>query len=289
MTVPQSLPRPPPLRGRELLGFVAFSHGWTWTFWWLAAQSGESIWQPPALHLFMVGGAGILLAGMVMTAAVHGAAGLRDLLRRTLDPRLVPVRWWPVIVVFYPAVTCVTAVIAALAGVSQPIDLGLAAARLVDPFGLIAMVGFVLVVGPLPEEIGWRGFLQDRLQTRYAALAASLSIGVAWWVWHLPLFALPGYFEAFGAETPTPLGFLANILPAAVLYAWVYLNTNRSVLAAILFHFMENFSSVFLGMAEDARPIRFVVLLAITLFVVWRWGGGTLRGTRPDSDRKPAE
>jgi uncharacterized protein len=212
-----------------------------------------------------------------MSRVTYGAAGLRDLTRRIVDPRLIPGHWWLVILLFYPAATLTAGAIAALFGVSSPLDLGGAAARVADPLGLLAMIAFILVIGPLPEEVGWRGYLQDRLQARWSALAASLMIGLVWWVWHLPLFALPGYFDAFGTTAPTQLGFLANIMPAAILYAWVYLNTNRSVLAAILFHFMENFSSEFLGIADEARPYRFVLMASIAVLVVWRWGPATLR------------
>ena len=63
----------------------------------------------------------------------------------------------------YPALAFVAAAVAALFGVSQPLDLGGAAA----------------------EEIGWRGYLQDRLQVRWSALAASLMIGLIWWPDHV--------------------------------------------------------------------------------------------------------
>jgi membrane protease YdiL (CAAX protease family) len=37
-----------------------------------------------------------------------------------------------------------------------------------------------MVVMPLVEEPGWRGFALPRLQTRFGALAASLILGVLW-------------------------------------------------------------------------------------------------------------
>ena len=68
---------------------------------------------------------------------------------------------------------------------------------------------------PLPEEIGWRGYLLDRLQERWNALTASLVLGLVCWTWHLPLFVLPGYFDAFGRAAPTPLDRLYGILQSA--------------------------------------------------------------------------
>jgi membrane protease YdiL (CAAX protease family) len=285
MTRTESVPGPaharqqPALRARHVVGFLALSHGWTWAFWGAAALRGGSVWEMPTTILLYVGGVGVLLAGIAMTHAVRGADGLRDLGRRTADPRRIGARWWAVILLLYPALTFAAAGIAMAAGVTgRPLDLAGAAARIADPAALLSTAAFILILGPLPEEIGWRGYLQDRLMARWSALAASLLVGLAWWSWHLPLFVLPGYFDAFGRAAPTPLDFLYNIMPAAVLYAWVYLNTDRSVLAAILFHFMENFSSEMLGIAEAVRPVRLALIVALLILIVWRRGPAPPRG-----------
>jgi uncharacterized protein len=253
---------------RHVFGFLAFSHGWTWGWWAAAAWSGDTVWEWPAAGLFYVGGAGVLMGGVVMTGVLSGRAGLQELGRRTVDPRRVPAAWWAVILLFYPLLAFASAGLAmAFGATSQPLDLPGATARLADPFGLLAMAGFLLILGPLPEEIGWRGFLQDRLQTRWNPLASALAVGVAWWIWHLPLLVLPGYFDAFTRSTPTPLDFLFNIMPAAVLYAWVFNRTGRSVLAVIVFHFMENFTSEFLGVADAMRPHRLGLMIALAALV----------------------
>lgn len=266
-------------RGVHLFGFLTLSHAWTWAFWGLAAVSGESVWDWPGVAFFYVGGAGILLAGVVLTYVVGGRGALADLAGRAIDPRRVSARWWAVIFLFYPVVALVSAGLAAwIGGVAGPLNLAGAVERIADPAGLAVMVGFVLLVGPLPEEIGWRGYLQEHFQARgRSALAAALLVGGFWWTWHLPLLVLPGYFDAFGRSAPTALDLLLNILPAAVLYAWIYLETGRSVLAAILFHFMENFTSEFLGLAAAVRPYRLAILVLAVLFIVVRTGPRALR------------
>ena len=175
-----------------------------------------------------------------------------------------------------------SAALAGAAGISAaPLDLPGALERLSHPSRLLGMALFILIIGPLPEEIGWRGYLLDRLQLRWNALVASLVLGVVWWSWHLPLFMLPGYFDAFGQLKPTPLEFLFGILPAAILYTWVYNNTGRSVLAVILLHFMQNFSSELLGIAPEARPILLALTTVLAIGVVAWWGPRTLRRGKP--------
>jgi uncharacterized protein len=260
---------PSPVRPAELLGFLAFSHGWTWAWWGAAAAAGESVWDWPASALFYVGGAGVFLGGVMMTGVVSGGVGLRDLGRRTLDPRPIPGRWWVTLLLFYPLLTLAAAGVAVALGVTdRPLDLPAAADRMANPVGLVSMMVFLFGVGPLPEEIGWRGFLQDRLQARWTGLAAALAIALVWWVWHLPLLVLPGYYDAFGRSAPAPLDFLWNLIPAAILYAWIFNRTHRSVLAVIVFHFMENFTSEFLGVADAMRPHRLALMVGAAVVVV---------------------
>jgi uncharacterized protein len=271
-----------PRQSRDVLPFLVFSHGWTWGFWALAGAMGETVWEWPGSLLFYVGGAGVFLGGWVMAGVLYGREGLRELAVRILDPRRIPVRWWTLVLLLFPVLT-VTASIAAVAGDVTQVSLGLrgAGARLLDPTSLAAFVLFILIIGPLPEEIGWRGYLLDRLQLRWNALAASLVLGVIWWSWHLPLFALPGYFDAFGRAPPTPWDFLWGILPAAVLYTWVYNNTGRSVLAVIVLHFMHNFTGEFLGMDEAVRSIRLGLEWGVAITAVVFWGPRTLRRQEP--------
>lgn len=279
----------PPAPLRDILLFLAFSHGWTWGFWGLAATTGETVWEWPASILFYVGGAGVFLGGLVMTGMMYGAAGLKELGRRAVDPRRVPARWWALILLLFPALTVAAGLVAVAADLTPvPLDVRGAGARLLDPASFLAFAFFILVIGPLPEEVGWRGYLLDRLQLRWNALAASLLLGLIWWSWHLPLFGLPGYFDAFARASPTPWDFLWGILPAAVLYTWVYNNTGRSVLAVIVLHFLHNFTGEFLGMDDPVRPVRLVLEWGVAVAAVALWGPRTLRRDEPlDSPPTP--
>ncbi len=190
-----------------------------------------------------------------------------------------------VILLLFPVLTVTASIVAVSGGVtSVPLDLRGAGTRLLDPASFAAFALFILVIGPLPEEIGWRGYLLDRLQLRWKALGASLVLGVIWWTWHLPLLGLPGYFDAFGRAPPTALDLLWGILPAAVLYTWVYNNTARSILAVIVFHFMHNFTGEFLGIDESVRLIRLVLEWGAAIVVVIFCGPRTLRRGDPLED-----
>jgi membrane protease YdiL (CAAX protease family) len=59
--------------------------------------------------------------------------------------------------------------------------------------------GFViqLILFQLAEEIGWTGFFQDRLRSRYGPLRLCAVVAFFWAVWHMPDFFVD---EGWGLE-----------------------------------------------------------------------------------------
>jgi uncharacterized protein len=262
--------------------FFAISHGFSWGFWIAAALlAGGSIWESPARWLVYVGGLGPLIAGVAMTYGVGGRAGLRDLAARIVDPRRIPARWLAVALLL-PVISMGLAVgAAALAGdLATAVDAGQLRELLPRPVALLGFAAFVLVFGPIPEEIGWRGYALDAMQARWSALTASLLLGVAWALWHGPLFFIGGYYGATGP--PDPLHFTLALLVHSVLYTWIYNHTGRSVLVAILFHFMINFVGMLVEGVPRVEWTRTGFAAVVAMAVVVYWGrGGPRRVTAP--------
>jgi membrane protease YdiL (CAAX protease family) len=180
-----------------------------------------------------------------------------------------------------PAVKLSAGGFAVLFGVTDaPFNLVDATTLLARPGEFLMYLGFLLLLGPLPEEIGWRGYLLDRLQLRFSALGASLLLGITWFAWHGPLFFMTGYYARAG-EAPEPLQFGAMILLISVLYTWIHNHTGRSVLAAILFHFSVNAAGELLDAPDSVAAYEAYLTAALALFVLWGWGAETLRGREP--------
>lgn len=94
-----------------------------------------------------------------------------------------------------------------------------------DAQRLVAMVVF-----PLGEEIGWRGFALPRLQERLGGVRASFVVGTGWCVWHAMMFDLAG----------AGLHWLVFLLPffiaGSVFFTWLWNRTGGSLLIAVLAH-----------------------------------------------------
>ena len=81
------------------------------------------------------------------------------------------------------------------------------------------------VIPALGMEVGFRGFALPRLQRRYNALSASTLIAVAWAVWSLPLYVLPGTYLA-GFSLPI---YVLLLLVVSVFLTYVYNSTSGSI------------------------------------------------------------
>ena len=88
--------------------------------------------------------------------------------------------------------------------------------------------------------------------------------------------------------------FLLMVPLGAIVMTWVYNNTRRSILSAVLLHFFQNFSLDLLSGLHGALPTGYWALFAGTLgllavAIVAGWGGRTLTGRRrPARARGPS-
>jgi membrane protease YdiL (CAAX protease family) len=103
---------------------------------------------------------------------------------------------------------------------------------------LVAMIGFNLILGPLGEELGWRGYFQDRLNPKIGWLAASVLVGAIWFVWHLPLWTI----DSPHAQIALSL-YAGHVMCYAVIIGAAYTLSGGSILPAILIHLTVNLAA----------------------------------------------
>ena len=89
----------------------------------------------------------------------------------------------------------------------------------------------VALIGPV-EELGWRGVALPLLQQGFAPLWASLILGAAWGLWHLPAFRLSGTPQSAWCFGPYVLGVLA----LGVIVTPMFNAARGSLLIPMVFH-----------------------------------------------------
>jgi membrane protease YdiL (CAAX protease family) len=204
---------------------------------------------------------GSAVPAFIVTAALRGSAGVREFFHRCLRWR-VGIRWYLLAVLAPTSITLLLAT--ALAGTAP---LTAVAEDWPTFFTLILpSLAFAFVLSNFYEEIGWTGFLLDRVQDRYRPMKAAAIVSVPFALAHIPGFIVEGGSVVDGLVI---LGVLfIPQLASRIIAAWFYNNTNRSVLIVGLFHSAYNvttqaeFSGAFLPVSDD---IRFLILVAVPI------------------------
>ena len=176
-----------------------------------------------------------LLAALLLTWAADGFSGVRRLLTGLFVWR-VRLRWYAVALFLYPFLSVVSIVaLFTFRGELPPVH----AADI--RWGLLRWnVGFylgpMLLYTTLYEEVGWRGFLQPRLQRRYSPLLSALFVAIVWSLWH-------GWRLVDGLDDPlSHVRFLLHCIVHSVVFAWLLNGARRSLLLVGLAHFSVNFA-----------------------------------------------
>jgi membrane protease YdiL (CAAX protease family) len=248
--------------------------GWSWLFWIPAAVLGISIQTTAGEVLGLLGLLGPMLAGIGFTYLTQGKEGRRDYWSRIIDLKRIRAKWYLVIFLLVPVLMTLTALLDLLSGGSLAAFEEAAAPFISEPWSLIPFVLNTFFIGPFPEELGWRGYVLDRLQTKWNALVSSLILGMVWALWHLPLFFIKDTWQYNHAGWLAL--FMIGIIPLAVVFTWIFNNTGRSIIAAILFHFMVNFTGQFLNLTIRTDFYSTLLWIIAAIVVTMIFGTRTL-------------
>lgn len=124
---------------------------------------------------------------------------------------------------------------------------------------------FILLFGPVPEELAWRGIAFDALSERSYYKAQFIVAGL-WALWHLPLFFIPGSYQAeLGLFSTEFWLFFVMILPVSIITGYIYLKSRRSILMAVLFHYAVNISGEIFESSPTGRLISTAIYIVIAI------------------------
>lgn len=132
------------------------------------------------------------------------------------------------------------------------------------PWGLVLWFPF----GAVGEELGWRGYLQKRLDRQMTGLTSSMVVGVLWALWHVGMYQNGALYMV--------LFVLVMISYTVVLYALVH-DVGFNLLVAALFHLVINLTNLF-----SFDVISEVTFMAVNA-VVWAAIAAAVYATRRPS------
>lgn len=215
----------------------------------LAPVNALSVWGP--------GFAAILLSLLTV-----GKTGVQELFHQIRRWR-VGFQWY-IFILFFPVGQWVVARALDIV-LGQSYELG--ASPILSEFGpeqaimLPIVIAFAFPNG-LGEELGWRGFALPKLQAKYNALISSVIIGLFWGIWHIPHWISQGL-----DLSALPLS-VVYLVPVAILFTWVYNNTDGSLLLVWLLHASMAITELFVPQLPTPTEKILTLLVAILIVIV---------------------
>ena len=247
--------------------FFILALGWSWLFWIPLIFLKLVFNTMPGIILYSIGGLGPALSAIYLVRTTQGKDERREFWQRVIDYKRVPWRWL-LASLFIPLLIAIFTVLIAPFFTTeysnwQPLWLVFQ-----NPLIFVFFLVSTLLFGPLPEEIGWRGYGLESLQMKYSAVQSSLIVGLFWSLWHIPLFLTND--SAFAATYPlfSPRFWLwgISLLSISIIMTWIFNHTGKSTLTAILFHFSMSATSGFFSFQSQMQSF---MLIGFALFAIF--------------------
>ena len=243
--------------------FFALAYLFTWIFWIPAIFLPESI--SPLLMLI-----GLMAPAIVSTVFIMLSKS--DALKQDFKNKIIgfyKVKWlnvvWAVIVF---------AIIIAIS-----ILLSLAFGQSINQFSLtenfsftgvgIAGAFITITIASIIEEVGWKGYCEDSIGNYMNWFWESMIFGVLWSFWHFPLIFIQGTYQAGLMVNPLyVVNFFVSGIPMGFVITWVYLESDRSILACMIFHFFVNFMQEKIALTPETKCLETIVITGVTIIIV---------------------
>ena len=248
---------------KHLWIYLGLSFAISWAVWIpVALTSVDYQSSPYLLAAALMGAFGPGLAAIILNYLDKDLDQITDFRQRIYDFKRIRPAWYLIILILWPVLHGIAIGITTLLG--QPIPESGFLAELISQPNTIPLVIFLYFLQAGVEELGWRGYLQDKLGQKMGAAPSSLLVGIIHTFWHLPLFWVVGTNQiemGFGIDF---LIFIAFVISSSVFSAWCYYGNQRSIMAVTLLHTTSNLSfDIFAYSPGTTKHLVFVLLSVI--------------------------
>jgi membrane protease YdiL (CAAX protease family) len=256
-----------PLKRRSPIAFFALVFLMSALFWTLGAVTKGALPKETAIDLPISSLMAIcpITAGLILVHREEGSHGVKGLLKRAFDHKRIKRAIW-----YVPILFLMPAIVILVNGFKGGMPEAVPGPQF--PVVMVLVSCLLFFIEALTEEVGWQGYVFDPMQDRWNALTASIILGAMWALWHTVPFL----------QMQQPADWIvwqsANMVATRILIVWIYNNTGKSVFAAILYHAMNNVSTMLFpvfSLVYDPT-LTTIILAAIALIITFLWGPKTL-------------
>ena len=133
----------------------------------------------------------------------------------------------------------------------------------------IAGAFLTIALASIIEEIGWKGYCEDSIGNYMNWFWESMIFGILWSLWHLPLIFIQGTYQAGLMVNPLyVVNFFISGVPLGFIITWVYLVSDRSILACMIFHLVVNFMQEKIAMTPETKCVETIVVILAAAIIV---------------------
>ena len=249
-------------RYRPVLFFM-LAYLFTWIFW------------IPAIFVPENPGTLLMLAGLIAPAVVSTLFVVfsgSDALKKDLRQKIVgfyKVKWMNVLlaILVFAGITACSILLSLAFG--QP----LSQFSFTEDFSFtgvgIGSALLTILVASIIEEEGWKGYCEDSIGNYMNWFWESMIFGALWSFWHFPLIFIQGTYQAGLMVNPLyVINFFVSGIPLGFIITWVYLASDRSILACMVFHLFVNFMQEKIAMTPETKCVQTIVVIAATVIIV---------------------
>lgn len=243
--------------------FFALAYLFTWIFW------------IPAIFIKGNTGTFLMMLGLIAPAVVSTLFVVfsgSDALKKDLRQKIVgfyKVKWMNVLlaILVFAGITACSILLSLAFG--QP----LSQFSFTEDFSFtgvgIGSALLTILVASIIEEVGWKGYCEDSIGNYMNWFWESMIFGVLWSFWHFPLIFIQGTYQAGLMVNPLyVINFFVSGIPLGFIITWVYLASDRSILACMIFHLFVNFMQEKIAMTPETKCVQTIVVIAATVIIV---------------------
>ena len=247
---------------RPVLFFV-LAYLFTWMFWIPAVFLPENI----GIILMLIGLIAPAIISTIFVLASDSEALKQDLKNKVFG--FYKVKWQNVIL----AIIVFAMIIVASILLSLLFGQSIEQFAFTEDFSFtgvgIAGAFITILVASIIEEVGWKGYCEDSIGDYMNWFWESMIFGVLWSLWHLPLLFIPGTYQAGLMVNPLYVAnFFISGVPMGFIITWVYLVSDRSILACMVFHLFVNFMQEKIAMTPETKCVETIVATIATIIIV---------------------
>jgi membrane protease YdiL (CAAX protease family) len=212
----------------SILLFVLISYGYLWLLFGIGLLFHIPFSTNPrelSGLLFLAGVPASLVAAIIVTLITGEKETLYRLFKNSLKWQFSPI--WYFAAVLIPFLVTLISTLTAINFRGDEVPEKLFSTSFSSSF-----LVFFLIYDGLREEVGWRDLMLPKLQDILGSLWGSISVGLLWAFWHLPLFFMPGTSQ-YGSSL---IVYVYILTCWSVVISLLMNKAQGSVLVAILFH-----------------------------------------------------